>query len=224
MNIETYPAEELGVALARKVAGDLRAALAAKGRASIAVSGGSTPAPFLSALSKEALDWKSVAVTLTDERQVGIDSPRSNARLVAEHFLKGEASEAQFVALYTEGQGVAEANKQVAELILPLDVCVVGMGDDMHTASLFPGTPGLAEMLDVNGDVFVSLASPPTADEERVTLTATALSTAAHTYLLIKGDSKRKALDEAMNTDDPLVAPIRTILDTAKSATVFYAE
>lgn len=224
MKMNTFPADELGAALAKHVAADLHAALETRGSASIAVSGGSTPAPFLAALAKEPLDWAKVSVTLTDERQVSFDSPRSNARLVAENLLQGEAAKAKFVPLFVEGQETEETDRLVSASIAPLDVCVLGMGDDMHTASLFPGTPGLAQMLDVNGDALVALAVPPTADEARVTLTAAALATASQTYLLIKGSGKRSALDEAMRTDDPLVAPIRSVLDAAKSAAVFYAD
>ena len=224
MKMNTFPADELGTVLAKHVAADLRAALQAKGKASIAVSGGSTPAPFLVALSKEKLDWNKVTVTLTDERQVSADSPRSNARLVAENLLQGDAKKAQFIPLFVEGQTIADTERSVAMSIVPLDVCVLGMGDDMHTASLFPGTPGLADMLDVKGDALVLPATPPTADEARVTLTAAALSTAAQTYLLIKGAGKRAALEKAMQTDDPLAAPIRSVLDAAQSAAVFFAE
>lgn len=224
MKIETHPASDLGKALAGRVAEDLRAALAKKGRASIAVSGGSTPAPFLAALSAENLDWANVSVTLTDERQVTIESDRSNARLVAQNLLRGAAADAQFIPLYEAGQDIAETGKQVAASIVPLDVCVLGMGDDMHTASLFPGTPGLAGMLDSDGSTLVALASPPTADEPRVTLTAAALTTAAHTYLLIKGAGKRTALDQAMSTTDLLAAPVRAILDASSAPVVFYAD
>ena len=156
----------------------------------------------MSALSEAALDWDKVVVTLTDERQVPVENPRSNQALVSQSLLKNAASVATFVPLYSESQPIAEANAAVQNDVLPLDVCVLGMGDDLHTASLFPGTPGLADLLDPNGTDLVSAVTPPGADEPRVTLTAKALSSASHTYVLIKGKDKRAALDRALQTDD----------------------
>lgn len=224
MKIETHSQADLGPALAARVANDLRAAINAKGHASIAVPGGSTPGPFLSALAKETLDWEKVVVTLTDERCVPAGHARSNQTLVSQHLIEGGAQAAQFVLLYTGDNERDSVETALSAQILPLDVCVLGMGGDMHTASLFPGTPGLADLLDLNGERLVDFVSPPGADEPRVTLTAKALATAAHTYILIKGADKRAALDTALQTEDREAAPIRAILDAAKSAVVFYAD
>ncbi len=216
MKIETHAADDLGSALARRVAEDLRAALDAKGRASLAVPGGTTPAPFLKALGAETLDWSQVSVTLTDERQVPVGHPRSNQSLVTQHLLQGDAAIATFVPLLGDD---AEA---AITALLPLDICVLGMGDDMHTASLFPGTKGLADLLDPDTAHSVAAVTPPGADEPRITLTARALGSAAHTYLLIKGAGKSAALEKAMQEED--TAPIRAILDAANSPVVFYAD
>lgn len=224
MKIETFTQAKLGAALAARVADDLRDAIASNGRASLAVPGGTTPGPFLSALSEAALDWAKVVVTLTDERQVPADHPRSNQALVSQSLLQNAARAATFFPLYSESQSTAEIDGVVQNDVLPLDVCVLGMGDDLHTASLFPGTPGLVELLDANANECVSAVTPPGADEPRVTLTVKALSSAAHTYVLIKGTDKRAALDRALQTDDVLAAPIRAILDTEPSPVIFYAE
>jgi len=220
--VECAPAD-LGPALAARVAGDLRAAIASGRRASIAVPGGSTPAPFLAALAGEALDWSRVTVTLTDERCVPVDDPRSNQGLVRRHLLQGAAGQARFVPLHGADLSVTDAEQAFREKLLPLHVCVLGMGDDMHTASLFPGTPGLDRVLDPACAQLVARVSPPGAQEERVTLTARALLSAAHTYLLIRGAAKRRALDQAMQTTDRLSAPIRVIVDAARAPRVFYA-
>lgn len=224
MKIETFSQADLGPALAAQVAADLRTAIETKDRASIAVPGGSTPGPFLSALASDTLDWTKVSVTLSDERCVPSDHERSNQRLVTEHLLKGPAEAAEFVPLYSRFQELAEVETALSEKILPLDVCVIGMGDDMHTASLFPGTRGLKSLLDLNAERLVDFVSPPGAEEPRVTLTAKALATASHTYLLIKGADKRTSLDRAMETDDREAAPIRTILESAQSPMIFYAD
>jgi len=224
MKIETHTETDLGPVLAARVANDLRSAIETIGRASMAVPGGSTPAPFLSALATENLAWDKVAVTLSDERCVPMDHARSNQRLVSQHLLQGKAQTAQFVTLYSGAHETSSLEKGLAEHIIPLSVCILGMGADMHTASLFPGTPGLATLLDPTGDRLVDFVSPPGADEPRVTLTAKALATADHTYLLIKGADKRVALEQALSVEDPETAPIRAILDAAKKPVVFYAE
>lgn len=224
MKIESFSQTDLGPALAAQVADDLRAAVEATDRASIAVPGGSTPGPFLSALANESLDWKKVSATLSDERCVPSDHERSNQRLVTEHLLTGPAEAAEFVPLYSRFQELSEVEAALNEKILPLDVCVLGMGNDMHTASLFPGTRGLKNLLDLNAERLVDFVSPPGAEEPRVTLTAKALASAKHTYLLIKGADKRTALDRAMGTEDREAAPIRAILESAQSPIIFYAD
>ena len=224
MRIETFTRDQLGRALANRVATDLRTALAEKDRASLAVPGGTTPGPFLTALAAEDLDWSKITVTLTDERQVPSDSARSNARLVRETLIDGGASAAQFVTLWEEGEAEAAVEARVAQTVLPLDACVLGMGGDMHTASLFPGTPGLAALLDPAGARAVAFVAPPGADEDRVTLTCSALISATEVYILITGQEKRTVLTQTATIDDHTKAPIRAILDGARSVTVFYAD
>ena len=107
---------------------------------------------------------------------------------------------------------------------LPLDVCVLGMGDDMHTASLFPGSPELARALAPEDGTPVMAVTAPGAPEPRVTLTAPVLAGAVHVYLLIKGAAKRAALERALATGDPNIAPIRAVLDAAAGPVVFYAD
>ncbi len=223
MKTETYSQEDLGAALAARVAHDLRSAIETAGRASLAVPGGSTPAPFLSALAKEDVDWENVIVTLSDERCVPAGHARSNQALVSEHLLQGAAKAAKFIPLYSGNEESASIEAALEKYVLPLNVCVLGMGGDMHTASLFPGTPGLADLLDQNGERLVNFVSPPGADEPRVTLTAKSLATADHTYLLIKGADKLAALERAFVTEDREAAPIRAVLDAAKIPVVFYA-
>ena len=205
-------------ALARLLAGDIAAVLAAAiretGRAALAVPGGTTPAAFLTALGSHALNWAAVSVTLTDERCVPADHPRSNRRLLDETLFAGPARAARFVAL-DDGEALSA--------ILPLDACVLGMGEDWHIASLFPGSDRLEDALSPECATPTLLLRAPGAPEERITLTAPALTGAGRCYLLIHGAAKRAALEQARTAAGPADAPVRLVLDEPNPATVYWA-
>ncbi|MEM6664849.1 MAG: 6-phosphogluconolactonase [Pseudomonadota bacterium] len=208
---------ELADALANRVATELRTAIGTKGTASFAVPGGTTPGPFLTALSGASVDWVHVRATLTDERQVPESHERSNARLVRETLMQGAAGAATFLPL----NDPYAANVALADH-LPLDAVVLGMGNDLHTASLFPGASALGTALSPPDDCHAMAIEAPGAPEPRVTLTAPTLSGAAFVAILITGDDKRASLEKAMATGPVEDAPVRAIL-TATDVTVYWA-
>jgi 6-phosphogluconolactonase len=181
--------QQLADALADAVAGNLKAGVASRGAASLAVSGGSTPARFFKALSERAdVPWDKVTVTLVDERWVDEASDRSNGRLVKANLLKGRA--------------------------------ILGMGNDGHTASFFPGGDSLAEALTTEGPVVAIQA--PGAGEPRVTLTLKVLLASKALYLHIEGEEKVATLRLA-EAEGPVEAmPVRAILRQTQTPLTVY--
>jgi 6-phosphogluconolactonase len=212
--------------LAALVGDQLRAAHASKGRATLAVPGGTTPGPFLDALSEADLEWADIAVMATDERHVLEASPRSNARLIRERLLRNRAADAGFVHFHAVASDLdavlRSARRHVAE-VLPIDVLVLGMGDDMHTASLFPDAPEIAEALAEDAPDLVAL-HPPGQPEARLSLSGSVLRAASVIHILITGPEKRAALDRALHGGPATEAPIRTVLDAPCPVTVHHAD
>jgi 6-phosphogluconolactonase len=218
---QIYPDRDtLMRSLAELVADQLRAAHATKQHATLAVPGGTTPAPFLTALGEADLAWEDITVMPTDERLVAESSSRSNARLIRETLMIGPAAAAHFVHLHEPILGDRVARVAAA---LPLDVLVLGMGGDMHTASLFPGAPELAAALAEDAPALMTI-HPPEQPEGRVTLTGPVIQAADVIHVLITGPEKLAALESALVVDSNLMAPIRVALTAACPVTVHYAE
>lgn len=216
---------QLAAALAAAVAGDLAQGIAANGTALLAVSGGKTPPRFFQALSQQALDWSSVVVTLVDERWVAPDDARSNAGLVHANLLQGRAAVARFVPLYTADaatpeQGAPAIAAALAALRPPFDALVLGMGDDGHTASFFPGGDHLAAATDPRSDAIVLPMRAQGAGEPRITLTLPAILRSRAIYLHIEGERKRKVLEAARHAASTY--PVSTVLRNARAPVKVY--
>mgnify|MGYP002622349742 CR=1 FL=1 len=222
MNLVEYPdAEMMMIDLANKIAGEIKTALTGNDVASLAVPGGTTPGPLFDALCDADLDWSRVHVMLTDERWVPEDHDRSNTRLLRQRLLVERAAEARYVPLYRPTETPEEALDDVADTIrpvLPISVLLLGMGADMHTASLFPGADRLADALASDAPPVMAMRAPG-APEPRVTLTAPVLTDAMNTHVLITGDEKRAAIEKARKLP-PGEAPIALVLG---SATIHWA-
>ncbi|RBP05777.1 6-phosphogluconolactonase [Roseiarcus fermentans] len=219
--------EALAPSFAAWTAERLRAAIAERGAALLVVSGGKTPERFFAALSAEALDWTRVAVTLADERRVPDLSPRSNARLVRAALLRNRATAAAFTPLadarLAPDQELAAASARLASLPLPADVVVLGMGDDGHTASWFPGAQGLREAMDPGARNLVAPIEAPDAPEPRLTLTGRVILRARAIALLIEGEDKLATLAEALADGPAEAMPIRAVLRGACDRLTIFA-
>lgn len=215
--------EALAEGLADAVAAALAAAIARQGVALLAVSGGTTPKRFLAALSRRDLDWTRVTVTLVDERFVPEDSPRSNAGLVRGTLLTGAAAAAPFVPLYRAVGDVDTAARlagsTLASLPWPLDVVVLGMGTDGHTASFFRDATDTAA-LDPASPATVVAVHAESAGEPRLTLALPRLASARFIALHIEGAEKRAVLEKALSSAPAL--PVRRVFDHAKHPVQVY--
>jgi len=209
---------ELARGLAERVATELEAALRSRGRALLAVSGGSTPKRFFEELSRTELDWAAVEITLADERWVPPSDERSNARLVREQLRIHRAAEARFLPLQLGGhtpESAAEALEAEFAARLPIDVLILGMGNDGHTASLFPGGDRLDAALDPAGRRMLLPMNAAGAPEPRLTFTLPALVAARHLHLHIEGAAKQTVLREALARGELPIAKVLAACERA---------
>ena len=212
--IEYADAEMMAIDLAQVLAGDLNNVLVHEERATLCVPGGTTPGETFDCLCAADLDWDRVDVMLTDERWLPEVHLRSNTRLVKEHLLQGRAAAARYHPLYIKAESpedvLAEIEAGIVP-ILPVSVLLLGMGTDMHTASLIPGGDNLDLALSADAPLLVQMNAPGMPDP-RVTLSARVLRDAVSTHLVITGTPKRNALERAMHLT-PDEAPIAALLD-----------
>ena len=184
------------------------------GRASLVASGGATPAPVYDRLRDWPLDWRRIDVTLSDERWLEPSSPDSNQRMLREHLLRGAAQAAQLIPLWSPETSLEAAAVRAEAAIAPLmpfDVVLLGMGEDGHFASLFPGSPALAEGLRLEGERLCLgvPASAPAPPQPRISLTLRALLQSRLVLLLTSGEAKKLVLDAALAGAD---LPVRALL------------
>lgn len=212
--------EALFSALKTHIENTLLDAQQARARASIALSGGSTPAPLYEALSHSALDWQRTDITLTDERFVPADHADSNEAMLKRTLLTGAASDANFIPLTQTCDSAEEAAKvssdALANMQLPMDLVILGMGNDMHTASLFPDAPELKSALDKAQDQHCLAMHPSSSEHARLSMSLNTLLNSRQIVLLITGQEKQDTLQQALNASSAETAPIAAILQQSE--------
>lgn len=208
--------------LVRVIQAALAADIAQHGRALLAVSGGRSPIALFHALAQAPIDWPRVVVMLVDERFVPADHPDSNAALVRTHLLAGAAAQAQFLPLVDEpfdhAGCIARANAHFRALAQPFSVALLGMGEDGHTASLFPGAPELAAGLDPDlPEAYLALTPPPPVPHPRISLSLAALLRSRRLLLSIAGDAKRAVYARAATPPPSPALPISYLVQQTRT-------
>lgn len=209
-------------AVAEHIVDALQWSIDQRGSASLALSGGRGPELFLRQLEQSGLDWDKMTVTLVDERWVPEEDSQSNAGLL-KRCMPGVLQRARWLPLY-RGESLeadAQAAHRALESLMPLDVVVLGMGDDGHTASLFPHMSGLAEYLSPDCTP-LCVAVPAEGDRlARLSMTAPAIQSAGVKLLVISGEGKRQTLAAALQQQDALAMPIEAFLNAPMD--IFYS-
>lgn len=227
--INEYPDNQTLIkSLSSRIEELLRQRIADNGHASMAVSGGSTPAALYNALAEIDLPWSDVIVSLVDERWVDEDHPDSNAALVRRALIKDFAATARLVSMKTCAidafAGQLKLHRWLSAIILPLDLVLLGMGNDGHTASLFPHAEGLSEALDTSDPAVCRAIRPANMAVTRMSLSLRTLLGAGHRMIYIVGENKLKTLQAALQPGSVTDMPVRAILHNATVHTdIFYA-
>jgi 6-phosphogluconolactonase len=213
-------------ALATDVIRRLGAGLAAGGEVSLAVPGGRSPVALFERLSKAALDWRRVWVTLGDERWVSADNAASNEQLVREHLLRDAASAARFVGLKNDAEdprsGAQASWSALSVVPRPFEQVVLGMGEDGHFASLFPGSPGSAVALDAAQPPACVAMVAPVPPRSRLSLNLAALLNARSIALLIAGAAKWSVYERARQPGSASELPVRALLQQQRVPVTVY--
>ena len=206
--------------LSQRICVALQKAVAERGKASLVVSGGSTPVPLFTALSDISIKWDRVFITLADERWVEVSDIDSNEASVREHLLRNQAKDAHFHGLKNSHvsavDGESECGEELASFPRPFDIVILGMGSDGHTASLFPEAARLSNALDMGSGRLCMVIIPVTAPHDRMTLTLPALLDSRQIYLHLSGQEKRDVYERALESDSVEKMPIRAVLHQDK--------
>jgi 6-phosphogluconolactonase len=219
--------DKLIEALSQSILAQLQEAIETKGKASLLVSGGSTPKPLFAKLKNAPLEWEKVTIGLCDERWVPASHADSNEQFVKEFLMQGKAGKASFVGMYNEGVDAHEAEElssQKMRKLQPFDVVILGMGTDAHTASLFPENEKLEEAFELKNQNLCISIEPKTAPHMRMSLTLSAILSAEHLYLHFEGKEKLSVYEKAISGADRHTMPIRSVLNQdIKDIEVYYA-
>ncbi|MEO3878803.1 6-phosphogluconolactonase [Rheinheimera fenheensis] len=215
MQLNQFPdTQALNAEFAKRLTNILQQAINERGEAYLVVSGGKTPQALFNTLSQTSLAWDKVTVLLADDRWLDDSQADSNERLVKATLLQHNASAARFISLYANTPSAFDGAAQVLERVKNLptfDAVILGMGEDGHTASLFPCSEQITQGLAADAPAVLAVA-PTTAPYQRISLSAARLLNSRQLFLHLVGTNKLAVLDKAMAGDDVYAMPIRAFL------------
>jgi 6-phosphogluconolactonase len=187
--------------LATSVAKQLTRSLKEKNKACLAVSGGTTPTLFFQLLSQQELDWAKVIIILVDERWLPTDHVDSNEKLVRDHLLQNRAKQGYFLGLKNDAllpsEGIMDCETQLRTQVEHIDVVVMGMGVDGHTASWFKGSNQISALLDVDTSAWCLPIEDVFLPQPRMSLTWRFIKRAEKIYLHFTGEEKKSIFQQA---------------------------
>lgn len=221
-------ADDMVRALSDEIVSRLTASVSSRGAASLAVSGGTTPGVLFDALSVQNAPWDKVFVTLSDERWIAPNQDGSNEKLVRTRLLQNLASGAKLVPLKTldasPDAAEAKVDAAIAAMPRPFDIMLLGMGDDGHTASLYPHAAGLDAALDLAKPNLVQAihADSAVATGKRMTFTLRAILDSKLIVILIRGEEKLATYRKAAAGTDTHEMPVRAVLHQTQAPVQVY--
>lgn len=212
-------ADTLATEFAQTLTDILKSGIETRGRASLVVSGGRTPAALFKTLSNTDLAWDKVDITLADERWVDEDHEASNAASVRKNLLQNKAAAANFVTPKTAdadaNDAIAEVENRISSFSQPFDALILGMGEDGHTASLFPCSEQVADGLNMSSGKICIAVQPTTAPHQRISLTLPALLNSRNIFLHLTGEAKKEVLKDALANNTELEKPVTAVVNRA---------
>lgn len=217
--------ETLIESLSQDIIAKLENAILKNGKASLLVSGGSTPKPLFEKLSLIDISWNKVSIALCDERWVSSEHKDSNEKFVKDYLLVNNAKEAKFVPMYQNDIEIEDAQIVCSDMykkeLFPFDVLILGMGADGHTASLFPNNIKLEESFETEEKLCICM-TPDDAPHNRMSLTKKAILSANNIYLHFEGEEKQAVYKKVIDGIDSYDMPIASILNDKKKVEVYY--
>jgi 6-phosphogluconolactonase len=221
--------EEIDNNLCSSIILDLKEDIQTKNQASLLVSGGSTPINLFELLSNADLEWEKVSISLVDDRFLPDDHKDQNGSMVRKLLIQNKAAKAKFIPLVQDSSDITRsiemANKAFKVVSQPFSSVILGMGDDGHTASLFPDCDELDGGMDLNNENTIIKTEPKTAPYQRISLTRKAILNAKSLYLHFYGEEKLKVFEAAGKNDTYRPFPIQAFINQSeKQLKVFKAK
>lgn len=222
MSLQTFSNQEEQIdACIKSIQLSIKNVLEKKPSVVIAVSGGKSPIPLFNKLSNLDLDFSKITFTLVDDRIVDSNHVDSNEHLVYTHLLQNNAKSAKFTGLVNNKVSLDEMINNANKNIKTIDLAILGMGDDGHTASIFPDCKEVHDALDLNNASNYIITNPISAKYARISLTLAALIKIPNLILSINGENKLKVLKEAILQDN-LNYPVSFVLSRAPKTQIFW--